>query len=663
MKLALENPSTILVVASEGGRDALVDATARDGVDVAVVESLAAARGRIDGDEVACIVIGDVDGDVAGFVSEMERDIPVLYVPSSADDEVVAAVTAAGARYLPRVDGLEDRLVDATDGAVERYQERWTHAKDSSILDTMLSELDVPLFAKDERARHVKVADVQGGHSPEEQYGKTDLEVFSGDESFNAEETYRDDRQVIERGEPVRRKLIQHGEQAPFWQQVTKVPWHDEDGDVVGLVGIAIDATPMREQIRQLQEQVERLEDFASHVHHDLKNPLQVASGHLELARQRDDDGPHLEKVEGALDRMAEMLDDLRELSHGGTVLDIEMGRTVLPRIVDDVWGTLETTGATLAVKFPETTKINAPESDVRPLFENLLKNAIEHGGVDVTVGPLPDGFYVADNGPGIPKGEREQVLEKGYTTSASGSGEGLAIVSEIALDNGWGVEVTESESGGARFEFRNVMIVTDPPETTAGGPSYELEAAADIGTVRAGERGTYDATIDRWTIEADGDNIWQDDNDFHFVYTQVSGDVRIQGRIRDVENVHQFSKGGFMLRDDVGEDSAYCHLGATALRGSEVLWRERHGSRGWSQLLGDETDRFEYYRLERVGDTVTYSVSGTGEDWTAIDQRQVEFDDPILAGIAVCSVSPRYPTTVVAEDVSVTSLAVRSDE
>jgi len=77
---------------------------------------------------------------------------------------------------------------------------------------------------------------------------------------------------------------------------------------------------------------------------------------------------------------------------------------------------------------------------------------------VTVTVGAIDGrGFYVADDGPGIPEEDREDVLESGYTTSQDGTGFGLAIVSEIAEAHGWSVEVTESGAGGARFEITGV--------------------------------------------------------------------------------------------------------------------------------------------------------------------------------------------------------------
>lgn len=72
-------------------------------------------------------------------------------------------------------------------------------------------------------------------------------------------------------------------------------------------------------------------------------------------------------------------------------------------------------------------------------LFENRFRNAIEHAGrsVTVTVGDLPNGCYLQDDGPGIPADEREDVFELGYSTDTHGTGFGLAIVEHIAAGHG----------------------------------------------------------------------------------------------------------------------------------------------------------------------------------------------------------------------------------
>jgi signal transduction histidine kinase len=81
---------------------------------------------------------------------------------------------------------------------------------------------------------------------------------------------------------------------------------------------------------------------------------------------------------------------------------------------------------------------------------------------VTVRVGDLGDGFYVADDGPGIPADRREDVFEPGYSTARDGTGFGLSIVRELADLHGWTVRATESESGGVRFEITGVEVVTE---------------------------------------------------------------------------------------------------------------------------------------------------------------------------------------------------------
>jgi signal transduction histidine kinase len=105
--------------------------------------------------------------------------------------------------------------------------------------------------------------------------------------------------------------------------------------------------------------------------------------------------------------------------------------------------------------------EVRADTSQLQQLVENLIRNAIEHGGEDVTVtiGETDDGngFYIADDGTGIPESIQDQVFQNGFSTISDGTGFGLAIVSGVADAHGWEVEVTESQNGGARFEITGV--------------------------------------------------------------------------------------------------------------------------------------------------------------------------------------------------------------
>ncbi|MFC7185372.1 sensor histidine kinase [Halorubrum yunnanense] len=219
----------------------------------------------------------------------------------------------------------------------------------------------------------------------------------------------------------------------------------------------------------EADRQRERLDRFVSGVSHDLRSPLNVAQGRLEMA-QDEPAGDHLDTAATAVDRTLELIADLLALARQGET-PRELEPVGLRETVEGCWATVATGDATLTVA--SDARVFADPSRLKQLFENLLGNAVAHGGdgVAVTVGPirpmytstraepLPAGFYVADDGAGIPEGERDRVFDVGYTTAAEGTGFGLNIVREVAAAHGWDVGVTESADGGARFEVTGVDV------------------------------------------------------------------------------------------------------------------------------------------------------------------------------------------------------------
>ncbi|MFC3476686.1 PAS domain-containing sensor histidine kinase [Halobacterium litoreum] len=215
------------------------------------------------------------------------------------------------------------------------------------------------------------------------------------------------------------------------------------------------DVSERRRYERDLYHQIDRLERLSEVLSHDLRNPLNVAEGNLELARESED-WERLENVERAHDRMRDIVEDALTMVRGGAEVNA-VEPLELAAVVDECWENVATADATLTVATDGV--LYADENRATHLFENLFRNAIEHGGdsVAVTVGVSDDGFFVADDGPGIPAEERESVFESGWTTASDGSGLGLSIVADIAAAHDWTVDATESADGGARFEFRGV--------------------------------------------------------------------------------------------------------------------------------------------------------------------------------------------------------------
>jgi len=241
-----------------------------------------------------------------------------------------------------------------------------------------------------------------------------------------------------------------------FWNRVSVAPIRDADGRVSEWVGFQEDITAFKEREAALERQNERLDAFASIVSHDLRNPLNVAQGRVDLARQAADDDEHLDAAADALDRIESIVEHTLTLAREGeTVGDPEP--VSIAAVAADSWATVDTGAGELAVETDRD--VSADPDRLRNLFENLVRNAVEHGGSDVTirVGDLPDGFYVADDGPGIPEEVADELFEPGQTGTEGNTGFGLAIVQEIANAHGWTVSATASDEGGARFEIRGV--------------------------------------------------------------------------------------------------------------------------------------------------------------------------------------------------------------
>ena len=180
----------------------------------------------------------------------------------------------------------------------------------------------------------------------------------------------------------------------------------------------------------------------------------------MRLAAMMDEDSEHAAPIRQAASRMNTLISDLLSLAKQGEELqDVET--VALADIVTDAWALVDAADATLEASVTGT--LDADPSQLQQLFENLFRNAVEHGGSDVTirVGMLDDaeGFYVEDDGPGIPETEREHVFDMGYTSNEDGTGFGLNIVAEVVDAHDWEITVTEGDAGGARFEVTGVSF------------------------------------------------------------------------------------------------------------------------------------------------------------------------------------------------------------
>jgi len=184
----------------------------------------------------------------------------------------------------------------------------------------------------------------------------------------------------------------------------------------------------LRVREQEIARERDRLEEFASLVSHDLRSPLNVATGNLDLIRERfreqHEDLAEIDTVARSLDRMEALVEDMLTLARQGSAID-ETEAVSLATLAEECWDSVDTAAADLVVG--DDLRLRADRSRLRQALENLFANAVAHAGesVHVKVGSLADGdgFYVEDDGPGISGDRRDRVFNAGVSTDPEGRG------------------------------------------------------------------------------------------------------------------------------------------------------------------------------------------------------------------------------------------------
>jgi PAS domain S-box-containing protein len=289
----------------------------------------------------------------------------------------------------------------------------------------------------------------QTGITTEQVRGQTPHDVFGEERGAELEANYH---RCVKTGEPISyQEELEIDEGTRIWQ--TRLAPVTANGEISRLVGITRNVTGRVERERQLGRQNERLDEFASVISHDLRNPLSVAQGRATLLDEQTN-SEHLDPLIRALDRMEAIIMDTLTLARQGDTIE-ETESIKLTDLVGECWGTVETHAANLEIADGMT--FQGDRDRLRHVFENLFRNAIEHGGTDVTVrvGHVDeDTIYVEDDGAGIPAERHDEIFDPGHSSTSGGTGFGLSIVKQIIEAHGGTVSVADGSEGGARFEF-----------------------------------------------------------------------------------------------------------------------------------------------------------------------------------------------------------------
>jgi PAS domain S-box-containing protein len=316
------------------------------------------------------------------------------------------------------------------------------HDADGNVIDVNDQTIDDLGYTRGELLS-MNVTDFEVGVAPEE-LRETWAEMSVGDRDKGQGRYRRKDGSTF----PVE-----------VWVDKTRIGGEEQ------FIALSRDVTARVQREKELRRKNDRLDEFAGIVAHDLRNPLSIAQGRMTIAAAQVEGGggvsDDLRVAQKALGRMEDIISDTLVLARRGDAVESPEPIPVA-EIVGRCWNMVETGDASLVVV--DKCTIEGDPDRLRHVFENLLRNAVEHGGAGVTVRVGRAGeatLYVVDDGPGIPSERRENGFEPGRTSREEGTGFGLAIVERIAEAHDWEVTLTEAAGGGARFEFTGVEILS----------------------------------------------------------------------------------------------------------------------------------------------------------------------------------------------------------
>ena len=426
---------------------------------------------RLQQNSIDCVV-SDYDmpeADGLEFLDEVQESHPetpfILFTGKGSEEIASTAITRGVTDYLQKAGGTEqyEVLANRIRNSVNRHRTSRELQQNRELLNRVLNLNPVAILVLDADGEIVRaneraetILDIPKSEITGRTFNDSEWDVVDEDSELISENLLPFDS-VRNTGEPV--YDVEHGVRQSdgdvVWLSINAAPLWDERDELKHVVTVLSDTTARKRQNQSLNATVNQLEGFGNILSHDLGNILQIAQGRLELAREVDD-SEHIETVDESIERAKGMLDELTTAMQAGSVVE-EVSTVEVSEVFDRAWQSQATADATKEIE--EEIQVRADEMALQRMFENLVRNAFEHGENTATVrlGSLVDGFYVEDDGPGIPTDERPKVFEPGYTTKADGTGTGLVSIHQIALAHGWKPTIGEGAEGGARFKFTNV--------------------------------------------------------------------------------------------------------------------------------------------------------------------------------------------------------------
>ena len=240
-------------------------------------------------------------------------------------------------------------------------------------------------------------------------------------------------------------------------------PLRDGRGKELGILVIFQDLTQLVEMEEKLKrsDRLAAIGRLAAGMAHEIRNPLASISGSVQLLMEESQVGEEDRRLMGIVvreaDRLGALLTDFLLYARPARPLPEALDvATIFDELISLAESDRRFQALRIERQYRPGTLVVADRKQLRQVLWDLLINAAEAvaGEGTLWVGVLEGGgdLFVEDSGPGITGEVKERVFEPFFTTKEDGIGLGLATVHSLVEANGGQIEVTEGNSGGARF-------------------------------------------------------------------------------------------------------------------------------------------------------------------------------------------------------------------
>ncbi|EWH09424.1 multi-sensor hybrid histidine kinase [Catenovulum agarivorans DS-2] len=381
-----------------------------------------------------------------------------------------------------------------------------THSSDTeklaSLLDALLNATPDLIFAKDKNFKYIAHNQAFAklvGRPNEDLTGKSDDELFKDQQA--AKRLRLKDQHILATGETqTSQETTVYPNGKTIKVDTLKAPFYDEQGELMGLLGISRDVTHRVETEQQLSQAKDKAEaanqaksEFLAKMSHEIRTPMNAVIGLTQLLKRTKLDheqADYVDKILNSADVLLSVINDVLDYSKiEANSLSIEKVPFSIQKVLDKTITICELKALEKNLEFILDLSSNVPNyvmgdpNRLQQILVNLANNAIkftQHGHVIVKI-ELADRqdkqallkFSVTDTGIGISEQCQKQLfnafsqLDNSLTREFEGSGLGLVICKQIVELMGGHISIISEEGQGSTFSFTMPCEIVDDAKKT----------------------------------------------------------------------------------------------------------------------------------------------------------------------------------------------------